>query len=568
MSSEATADTSGEFVDTRRLMQDLTGLIPIKALPPAYFQRIASTAEYHELNTGDYVMRAGQCDNAAVYLLRGKVEILKENGKTELLDASTFPAKYPIAPAYPRQADVRALTPIRIVNVSRNLLDIFLTWCQSAPDGSATLDTARDSDWIMRMLQLTLFQKLPPENLQTVIERMEAMPVEQGQVIIEQGTPGDYYYVVRRGHAAVTRKVKGQDKPVKLAELAEGDSFGEEALVSGTKRNANVIMLSAGVLMRLAKSDFLDLIKQPLENEIDYYLAESKINDGGIWLDVRLPDEYRNGHFINSLNLPLPALRMNTNRLDPKRVYVLYCDTGRRSASAAFLLQQAGFESYVLGGGLMNLPGNVFLARGTDERPNKSQHLRSMVRSRDAVQEAGRYDNTDTFKTGNEDAAQRQAENRANAAARGILDEARAQAEAVRLQAQHEAAMIVENARAAAAGGIRMDDSEIRRLHSELEQARNEMADLHAHNKQLQRQIELQAEKLHQTTEVNHLGTMVSTMVQQTSNKLLRRLATLALLAAVAGVAYYLGSALRTQGPEPHAPAPIMEQPDPRKSAG
>ncbi|HBP66826.1 MAG TPA: cyclic nucleotide-binding protein, partial [Alcanivorax sp.] len=40
--------------------------------------------------------------------------------------------------------------------------------------------------------------------------------------------------------------------------------------------------------------------------------------------------------------------------LDPAGRYVAYCDTGRRSATAAFLLKNAGLDVFVLDGGLNN----------------------------------------------------------------------------------------------------------------------------------------------------------------------------------------------------------------------
>jgi len=52
------------------------------------------------------------------------------------------------------------------------------------------------------------------------------------------------------------------------------------------------------------------------------------------------------------MNLPLYLLRHKLNVLDRKTPYVVYCDTGRRSSAAAFILNQRGFETAVLKGGL------------------------------------------------------------------------------------------------------------------------------------------------------------------------------------------------------------------------
>ena len=64
--------------------------------------------------------------------------------------------------------------------------------------------------------------------------------------------------------ASVTRETPLNKDGIKLAELGVGDTFGEEALISEAKRNATVTMLTEGVLMRLNKQDFRELMNEPL----------------------------------------------------------------------------------------------------------------------------------------------------------------------------------------------------------------------------------------------------------------------------------------------------------------
>jgi rhodanese-related sulfurtransferase len=46
-------------------------------------------------------------------------------------------------------------------------------------------------------------------------------------------------------------------------------------------------------------------------------------------------------------------LRLKADSLDPNKQYITYCDTGRRSSAAAFLLSERGLKAYCLKGGLM-----------------------------------------------------------------------------------------------------------------------------------------------------------------------------------------------------------------------
>ena len=45
-------------------------------------------------------------------------------------------------------------------------------------------------------------------------------------------------------------------------------------------------------------------------------------------------------------------IRLKLKTLDPKITYVVCCDTGRRSSAGAFILNERGFQTVVLKGGL------------------------------------------------------------------------------------------------------------------------------------------------------------------------------------------------------------------------
>ena len=84
-----------------------------------------------------------------------------------------------------------------------------------------------------------LFQKLTPIELTQVAERMKKRRFAPNEVIIRQGEPGDYFYLVSRGAVDVTRR-DGDAGERHLATLGIGHCFGERALISGEPRNATV----------------------------------------------------------------------------------------------------------------------------------------------------------------------------------------------------------------------------------------------------------------------------------------------------------------------------------------
>ena len=112
-------------------------------------------------------------------------------------------------------------------------------------------------------------------------------------------------------------------------------------------------MKTNGSLMRLSKTDFLELVTRPLLREIAYQDAAKLVGSGrAVLLDVRLQVEYNYANLRNSVSFPLIFLRLRHHLLDRDKLYITYCDTGGRSSAAAFLLQNYGLNACVLKGGL------------------------------------------------------------------------------------------------------------------------------------------------------------------------------------------------------------------------
>jgi CRP-like cAMP-binding protein len=275
----------------------------------------------------------------------------------------TEAASHPVNDGRLKLVDTVAITDVDILRIDADLLDIMLTWDQlSGYEPPACKDQADIgmhkrpvTEWMRETatfsadkLQSGVFSHLPSANIEEMFKRMEALAVKAGQVIITQGAEGDYYYLIEQGQAIVSRVDNASQKSVQLAELHEGDAFGEEALVSDNKRNATVTMKSDGSLLRLKKSDFVELLKAPIVRRVDQATAADKIKQGAQLLDVRFKSEYQYQHPEGAISAPLHELRSIAPQLEKSREYLVYCQTGRRSSAAAFILAQFGLTAYVM----------------------------------------------------------------------------------------------------------------------------------------------------------------------------------------------------------------------------
>ncbi|MCG3201413.1 MAG: hypothetical protein NFCOHLIN_01281 [Gammaproteobacteria bacterium] len=332
-------------------------LVPINGLAPALQDQIIRDGEILTFRKRDYVFHQGSRDNYTYYLLEGTLELVASDQLIKKLDGGTGQAFFPVAQLQPRQMSARATTAITVLRINRLLLDKLLSL---GGEGGAYDDKSgieveviegADADWVGSLLQSELFARVPASNISKLLSTMEAVSYKKGDVVVKQGDAGDYYYLIREGRCEVLRNTSsGQE--IKLAELGVGESFGEEALVSDSRRNATVRMLSTGTLLRLTKDDFVNLIKNPLISTVSYEQGCDQVaRSGAIWLDVRFRDEHAAGSIPGSMNVPLSMLRAQAAKLDHDKHYIAYCDTGSRSSVAAFVLTERGFEASYLEGG-------------------------------------------------------------------------------------------------------------------------------------------------------------------------------------------------------------------------
>ncbi len=73
-----------------------------------------------------------------------------------------------------------------------------------------------------------------------------------------------------------------------------------------------------------------------------------------ILLDVRQPDEYRQGHISGAKLIPLNELSRRMKELPANREIICVCRSGHRSANAARQLKEAGYQVSNLKGGMTN----------------------------------------------------------------------------------------------------------------------------------------------------------------------------------------------------------------------
>lgn len=92
-----------------------------------------------------------------------------------------------------------------------------------------------------------------------------------------------------------------------------------------------------------------------MDININEIMDIKRTNPNSILLDVRSPQEFKEGHLNGAINIPLYELEMCcTCKLKEKnRLIIVYCQSGIRSKKAIKILNKNGFKNlYHLKNGL------------------------------------------------------------------------------------------------------------------------------------------------------------------------------------------------------------------------
>jgi len=328
---------------------------PFNALKENNLAKLLDEIEILQASQGQTLFKKGDADKRALYVISGTVTLNSDEQVMGTIVGGTDEACNPLAPVLPRQFSAIAMDNVQYFRIDSELLDVTLTLDQTGiyevSDFNSEANGA-EGDWMSALLRTKTFQLIPPQNIQTIFMRLKRFDFKAGHVVIRQGSEGEHFYIIKSGRCMVTRETPFNQEGIDLAELGVGHTFGEEALISNDVRNATVTMMTDGTLMQLGRDDFQSLMNEPMIVSLDHDDADEAVNSGRQWLDVRVPSEFKTFSKANAMNLPLYMLRHKLSDLDRETPYVVYCDTGRRSSAAAFILNQQGFKTAVLKGGL------------------------------------------------------------------------------------------------------------------------------------------------------------------------------------------------------------------------
>ena len=231
-------DGSAMFDDLPEgVLSDLAGRVSLKGYP-----------------AGKPVFRQGERPDAFFIVRSGTLEVVEEDPETgkervirTLAPGDTFGELGLIAGA-PRAATVRPIQDSQLFEVDESTFDRLLADMVHVPDFEPTLQQAAE------LRALPPFASLGSTEIALILDHGGWLNVAPGEVFVEQGQPGDAFYVIGSGQVAVIR----DDQVVNT--LGPGNHFGEIALLMDVPRTATVTARTPTRVFRLDREGFEQVV--------------------------------------------------------------------------------------------------------------------------------------------------------------------------------------------------------------------------------------------------------------------------------------------------------------------
>ena len=196
-------------------------------------------------------------------------------------------------------------------------------------------------------LTTTVEQALNPLGLDEVLRLRD-----EGAQLIDVRDPSDYAGAHLSGSVSIglggsfaTWAGVVLDPAIAIVIVADPGTEAEATTRLGRIGFDNVAgYLDGGMLALSERPDLVSRVVRATAPSVDEMLGGPQ---PPAVLDVRAPEEWESGHIEGSLNVPLNEIKDRMGELTPTARYVVHCASGYRSAIAASLLTNAGFDSVV-----------------------------------------------------------------------------------------------------------------------------------------------------------------------------------------------------------------------------
>lgn len=221
-------------------------------------QFLVNQSTLRKLGAGSHVIVQDTFSDELFVLLEGEVLVQKRQPTGAIqevarLSAPTIFGENTLLANKPRSADVVTLNEARVLAISRKVIEDLLRHPTLRADADSFLDRLFLGQYVASS---ELFREAPKEVISLFFNEGQVLSALPGRLVVEQGRTDKDFYLLLRGKVDVI--ASGQI----IAELGQGDFFGEMALIMNSPRTASVMTKEPCRLLKLSANQFWNVLSQ------------------------------------------------------------------------------------------------------------------------------------------------------------------------------------------------------------------------------------------------------------------------------------------------------------------
>jgi cAMP-dependent protein kinase regulator len=186
------------------------------------------------------------------------------------------------------------------------------------------------------LARIPLFSDLAPAPFESMLRRFVRVVVPARDTVVEEGKAGDAMFAIARGVVRVERRAPSKQARF-IAEMKEGELFGEMSLLAGCPRFASVVAVTDCELLRLGRQDLDDVIAEhPRVGEVVQRLYQERL----------VANISRASSVFGKLPPASKARMGDLLRLEVHPARVLLLEQGKEGGSGLFFLLRGKCEVF------------------------------------------------------------------------------------------------------------------------------------------------------------------------------------------------------------------------------
>ncbi len=246
------------------------------------FLEVVKKARSRELAPSEYLFHEGDRGDSIYFVAEGEVEVVgraKDGSEaivSTLREGNVF-GEFGFFSNAKRSGGVRATGKASVLELTKQDLDEIILKHKRVESVLFDFYKERVVDRLMALS--SIFSPMDAPGRKDILNRLTLVRFLKDAKVMRQGETGDTMHLIKEGRASVT--VSGKDgSAVPVAELKEGDFFGEIALATNKPRTADVTALTDMVLVEFSKPVIRDVLaRYPKIKELLAAVIKERVSD-------------------------------------------------------------------------------------------------------------------------------------------------------------------------------------------------------------------------------------------------------------------------------------------------